>query len=194
MSQSLVIGIDEVGRGPLAGPVVAAGVVLDDNKPIKGLNDSKKLTPKSRELLSAQIWEHALLVSIAEVDAGHIDRINIYQATLLAMGQVLGDACKRMDIGEALIDGNTTVPTNLSIRQRAIVQGDSIVQSIMAASIVAKVYRDKLMDDFDSVYPDYGFKYHKGYATQMHRLALVKYGPCPIHRLSFSELAQRVLL
>lgn len=194
MSQSLVIGIDEVGRGPLAGPVVAAGVVLDASKPIKGLDDSKKLTPKAREILSEQIWERALLVSLAEVDAGHIDRINIFQATLLAFEQVLLDASKRMNITEALIDGNKTVPTTLAIKQRAIVQGDSLVESIMAASIVAKVYRDKLMNDFDAFYPDYGFKFHKGYATQMHRLALAKYGPCPIHRMSFSMLDQRPLL
>lgn len=190
----LVIGIDEVGRGPLAGPVVAAGVVLDDSKPIKGLNDSKKLSPKAREVLSAQIWERALLISIAEVDAGHIDRINIFQATLLAMGRVLLDASGRMPISEALIDGNQLVPTEVAIKQKAIIQGDSLVESIMAASIVAKVYRDKLMNDFDELYPDYGFKHHKGYATQMHRLALARFGPCAIHRMSFYQLAQRPLL
>jgi ribonuclease HII len=191
---SLAIGIDEVGRGPLAGPVVACGVVLDTNKPIVGLRDSKKLTAKAREDLCERIKERALLVSIAEVDSLHIDKINILQASLYAMSQVLNDALQRLDISEAFIDGRDLVPTRLKIKQKAIIGGDSLVESIMAASIVAKVYRDKLMTDFDEIYPGYGFKQHKGYATEIHLSALAQLGPCAIHRRSFSPVSQARLL
>jgi len=191
---SLAIGIDEVGRGPLAGPVVACGVVLDASKPIAGLKDSKKLTPKARESLCEQIRERALLVSIAEVDSLHIDKINILQASLYAMSEVLSDALQRLDISEALIDGRDRIPTKLVIKQTAIINGDNLVESIMAASIVAKVYRDKLMDAFDDVYPGYGFRQHKGYATEIHLSALAQLGPCAIHRRSFSPVLQGRLL
>jgi ribonuclease HII len=188
------IGIDEVGRGPLAGPVVACGVVLNPDKPIEGLNDSKKLTIKMRERLCAEILERALLVSVAEVDAGRIDKINILQATYLAMGQVLSDAMQRLDISEAFIDGRDRIPTRLVVKQSPIIKGDSLISSIMAASIVAKVHRDKLMNDFDLLYPVYGFKDHKGYGTEFHMSALAQYGPCPIHRMTFASLRQGILL
>lgn len=191
---SVALGIDEVGRGPLAGPVVAAGVVLDAQKPIDGLNDSKKLMAKDREELSKIIHERAILVSIAEVDAETIDKINIYRATLLAMRHVLADASKRQEIDWALIDGRDLIPTTVKIKQKAIIKGDSLVPSIMAASIVAKVYRDALMDKFDLKYPVYGFKKHKGYATKFHREALKVHGPSPIHRMSFMTLRQLELL
>lgn len=191
---SVALGIDEVGRGPLAGPVVAAGVVLDAQKPIDGLNDSKKLMAKDREELSKIIHERAILVSIAEVDADTIDKINIYRATLLAMRHVLADASKRQEIDWALIDGRDLIPTTVKIKQKAIIKGDSLVPSIMAASIVAKVYRDALMDKFDLKYPVYGFKKHKGYATKFHREALKVHGPSPIHRMSFMTLRQLELL
>lgn len=190
----LAIGIDEVGRGPLAGPVVACGVVLDANKPIVGLRDSKKLSAKAREALSEHIKERALLFSIAEVDSLHIDKINILQASLHAMSLVLSDAMQRLDISEALIDGRDRVPTRLAIKQKAIINGDNLVESIMAASIVAKVHRDNLMTAFDDVYPGYGFKQHKGYATEFHLSALAQLGPCAIHRRSFTPVCQGRLL
>jgi ribonuclease HII len=188
------IGIDEVGRGPLAGPVVACGVVLDPSKPIAGLKDSKKLSAKAREELYEHIYQQALLVSLCEVDAARIDQINIYQATLFAMGQVLSDATQRLDIGEALIDGRDKIPTRVVIKQQAIIKGDSLVESIMAASIVAKVHRDRIMDSFDTIYPVYGFKNHKGYGTEMHMSALAQHGPCAIHRMTFASLNQGILL
>ena len=194
MQGPLAIGIDEAGRGPLAGPVVACGVVLDESRPIAGLNDSKKLTAKARERLYDQIHESALLVSIAEVDAKRIDQVNILQASLLAMSDVLSDALQRLDISEALIDGRERIPTRLAIKQKAIIKGDSLVQSIMAASIIAKVYRDRIMDAFDDVYPGYGFKQHKGYATELHLSALAQLGPCAIHRMSFTPVRQGNLL
>ena len=194
MQGPLAIGIDEVGRGPLAGPVVACGVVLDSNNPIAGLKDSKKLTAKARERLFEQIYEKALLIKIAEVDNTRIDQINILQASLYAMSQVLSDAVQQLDIGEALIDGRDRIPTRLPIKQQAIIKGDSLIESIMAASIIAKVYRDRLMDNFDSIYPGYGFKKHKGYATEFHLSALAQLGPCAIHRRSFMSMNQGILL
>lgn len=190
----VVLGIDEVGRGPLAGPVVAAGVVLDVQKPIDGLNDSKKLTAAARVELDKIIRERALVISIAEVDAQTIDKINILRATHLAMRHVIADATKRYAIDCALIDGRDLIPTTVPLRQKAIIKGDTLVPGIMAASIVAKVYRDALMDRFDEHYPQYGFCRHKGYATAFHREALKTHGPCPIHRLSFMAQKQLELL
>lgn len=190
----VAVGIDEVGRGPLAGPVVAAGVVLDATKPIDGLNDSKKLSALEREELSKLIHERALVVSIAEVDALTIDRINILRATMLAMRHVIADTAKRAHVDCALIDGRDLVPTTVPIRQKAIVKGDSLIPCIMAASIVAKVYRDTLMNRFDEQFPEYGFAQHKGYGTKEHQEALRSFGPCPIHRMSFMSLRQLELL
>jgi len=190
----VALGIDEVGRGPLAGPLVAAGVVLDPEKTIDGLNDSKKLSASVRERLAKLIHERAVVVSIAEVDAETIDKLNIHRATLLAMRHVVADAAKRTHIDCALIDGRDLIPTTIPIRQKAIVKGDSLVPCIMAASIVAKVYRDALMDQFDQTYPSYGFRKHKGYGTKAHRQALKDFGPSPIHRMSFMALNQLELL
>jgi ribonuclease HII len=190
----LVVGIDEAGRGPLAGPVVAAGVVLDRHHPIAGLNDSKKLSEKAREELFCEINQHALAVAISEVDARNIDRINILRATLLAMKNVLMEISQKMQLDWALIDGNILIPGVVPVKQRAIVKGDSLVPSIMAASIVAKVHRDRLMKEFDKLYPGYGFESHKGYGTAMHMNALATLGPCPIHRLSYEPLRSPSLL
>lgn len=189
----IVAGIDEAGRGPLAGPVVAAGVVLDCHRPIIGLNDSKKLTEKKRESLFLEINDRALVVAISEIDAAQIDRINILQATLLAMKNVLIEIHNKIKLDWALIDGNMTV-ASVGIRQRAIVKGDTLVPSIMAASIIAKVHRDRMMKNFDERFPGYGFADHKGYGTKKHMDALTALGPCSIHRLSFAPLKSPSLL
>lgn len=188
------LGIDEVGRGPLAGPVVAAGVILDKEKPILGLNDSKKLSAKAREALAELIYERALLVSLAEIDNLMIDRVNIYRATHLAMRHVVTDAFNRIKFDCALIDGRDLIPTTVPVRQKAIIKGDSKVSCIMAASIIAKVHRDRIMDKFAEEYPAYDFKSHKGYATKRHLEALREHGPCAIHRMSFMSLNQPELL
>lgn len=182
-----VIGVDEAGRGPLAGPVVAAGVILDVNKPISGLNDSKKLSEKMRDSLYDHIMEHAQFVSVEEISADIIDRINILQATLLAMKRVVTAAVLIHSVDIALIDGNTLIP-DLSIKQIAVVNGDSQIESIMAASIIAKVHRDRLMKKFDAEWPGYGFGQHKGYGTKDHFAAIDRLGPSAIHRMSFSPL------
>ncbi len=190
----IVVGIDEAGRGPLAGPVVAAGVVLDRHHPIAGLNDSKKLSEKAREELFLEINQHALAVAISEVDARNIDRINILRATLLAMKNVLLQISAKISLDWALIDGNVMIPGDMPVKQRAIIKGDALVPSIMAASIVAKVHRDRLMKEFDKLYSGYGFDSHKGYGTAMHMNALATLGPCPIHRLSYEPLRSPSLL
>jgi ribonuclease HII len=186
----IVIGIDEAGRGPLAGPVVAAGVVLDQEKPIDGLRDSKKLSEKARESLYEIILQRALVISVKAVDVKVIDKINILQATFKAMGKVLSSLKKKPDHGIelALIDGNRTVPGFDGIKQRAITKGDSSIKCIMAASIVAKVHRDRLMRKYGEEYPGYGFHKHKGYGTHEHMQAIFRLGPCPIHRRSFSPV------
>jgi ribonuclease HII len=190
----LALGIDEVGRGSLAGPVVAAGVVLDASKPIEGLNDSKRLSPKKREELSVLIHERALFVSIALVDAQTIDRINIFKATYMAMEKVVVDAAAALSLDLIMVDGNQLIPTKLAIKQSAIVKGDSLIPAIMAASIVAKVYRDSIMNDYFEQYPEYGFQVHKGYGTKAHREAIKLHGPSPIHRRSFMSMNQLELL
>ena len=183
-----VIGIDEAGRGPLAGPVVAAGVVLDPDHPISGLNDSKVLKESVREGLYQEIMAHALFVSVQEVDAETIDRINILQATLLAMKKVIIECAARLPLDVALIDGNQTVPGLPSVRQIAWIKGDSEVQCIMAASIIAKVHRDRIMKSYDQAFPGYGFLAHKGYGTKVHIEAIKTLGPCKIHRRSFAPI------
>jgi ribonuclease HII len=182
-----VIGIDEAGRGPLAGPVVAAGVLLDTKKPIFGLNDSKKIKEKTREDLYQQIHERAVFISVHEIDVATIDRINILQATLAAMKQVILDCLSIRKADVILIDGNRTV-SELSVKQIAVVKGDSLIECIMAASIVAKVHRDRIMRAYEEQFPGYGFKDHKGYGTKGHLEAIQRLGPCAIHRMSFSPL------
>jgi ribonuclease HII len=180
----LVAGVDEAGRGPLAGPVVAAAVILDELHPIAGLDDSKKLTAKRREKLFDEIMAKALCVSIAEASVEEIDRINILQATMLAMQRaVLG---LRLPPSKVLIDGNR-VPV-LPMLSEAIVGGDAKVKAISAASILAKVTRDRWCEQIDVAHPEYGFAKHKGYGTAQHMAALQKHGATPLHRTSFAPV------
>jgi len=176
-----VAGIDEAGRGPLAGPVVAAAVVLPSSFPVPDIADSKTLTPNKRSRLYDEIYRHAVTVGIGVVDAVEIDRINILQAALLAM--VFSVENLRPSPGCLLIDGNKPIPTELP--QQVIPKGDSRSISIAAASIVAKVTRDRLMTLYDEEYPQFGFRRHKGYPTRDHKAAIQKYGSCPIHRKTF---------
>ncbi len=183
----LVAGIDEAGRGPLAGPVVAAAVILPDDFAHDTLNDSKQLPEPKRESLYAEITGNDDIIwASAAVEPAEIDRINILQATYLAMRTSL--AALSIAADAALIDGKP-VP-NFPIPHRGIVKGDSLSLSIAAASIIAKVERDRLMRDFARQWPDYGFDRHKGYGTKQHLAALQKHGPCPIHRRSFAPVAQ----
>ena len=182
----LVAGVDEAGRGPLAGPVFAAAVILDDMSPISGLADSKKLSPKKRDQLYDIIKARALCFCVATASVHEIDQLNILQATLLAMQRAIkGLRLKPMKV---LVDGNR-LPV-LDIRAEAIVKGDSKVASISAASILAKVERDRWCVEMDSQYPLYGFAIHKGYGTRFHLDALKAHGPCPLHRSSFAPVAQ----
>lgn len=182
----LVAGVDEAGRGPLAGPVFAAAVILDDMSPISGLADSKKLSPKKRDLLCDIIKARAICFSVATASVHEIDQLNILQASLLAMQRaVKGLRLKPMKV---LVDGNR-LPV-LDIRAEAIVKGDSKVASISAASILAKVERDRWCVEIDSQYPLYGFAIHKGYGTSLHLNALKEHGPCALHRSSFAPVAQ----
>jgi ribonuclease HII len=184
----LVAGVDEVGRGPLAGPVVAAAVILDDERPIKGLRDSKVLSPLRRERLYDEIMARALCVSIAEASAQEIDQLNILQATLLAMQRAVDRL--RLPPTRVLVDGNR-LPV-LRVPAQAIVKGDSKVPAISAASIVAKVHRDRWCLTLHERWPMYGFDGHKGYPTPVHLQALVDHGPCPEHRRSFAPVRQVV--
>ena len=182
----LVAGVDEAGRGPLAGPVVAAAVILDDLHPIAGLADSKKLTAARREALFDEIRARALCFSIAGASVEEIDRLNILQATLLAMRRaVLG---LRLKPKMVLVDGNR-LPT-LDIPAEAIVKGDALVPAISAASILAKVHRDRWCVQVDEQYPQYGFAGHKGYGTAVHMAALREHGACIHHRRSFAPVAK----
>ena len=182
----LVAGVDEAGRGPLAGPVVAAAVILDDLKPIVGLNDSKKLTEKRREKLYDEILAKALCCSIAEASVQEIDTLNILQATLLAMRRAVDGL--RLKPVKVLVDGNR-LPV-LDVRAEAIVQGDALVPAISAASILAKVHRDRMCAQLHAQYPQYGFDRHKGYGTAEHLQALAEHGPSPWHRRRFSPVAR----
>jgi len=185
-----IAGIDEAGRGPLAGPVVAAAVVLDPQNMIFGLNDSKKLNPKKRDLLFQEIHEKALWIGVSEVSPQRIDEINILQATLEAMKLAFEEAYEKsgQTLVGALIDGNQKANLPANIKQHTIVKGDSLFPSIMAASIVAKVTRDQIIDKAAITYPPYAFDTHKGYGTKAHLEALQKYGPCPIHRRTFAPI------
>ena len=176
-----VCGVDEAGRGPLAGPVCAAAVILPPDIQVEGLNDSKKLTDKKRRALYDVIVERAVSYGIAFADEQEIDEINILQATFLAMRRAFEKLTVTPDI--ALIDGNRA--PGLSCREHTIVHGDALSASIAAASILAKVTRDRLMEDYDAQYPQYGFAVHKGYGTQRHYAALREFGACPIHRQTF---------
>jgi ribonuclease HII len=182
-----VVGIDEAGRGPLAGPVVAAAVILHPDQPIEGVNDSKKLTGLRREQLFKQIMSLAAAVGVGSVDEATIDRINILQATRQAM--LLAVQALVLSPDYLLIDGITTIASPLP--QQTIKQGDSRSASIAAASIIAKVTRDRMMLEYDQIYPAYGFARHKGYGSAFHLLALQQHGPCPIHRLTFAGVKER---
>lgn len=189
--KGLVAGIDEVGRGPLAGPVVAGAVILDIDRPIDGLADSKVLSQKRREQLAEEISGKALAWSVAWADAAEVDCLNILQATLLAMRRaILG---LRIQPANVEVDGNCLPDLEFNERKIdgiAVVGGDRLIPAISAASIIAKVRRDRMMSDYDRVYPSYGFRRHKGYGTAEHRECLERFGPCPQHRRSFRPLAQ----
>lgn len=177
----VICGVDEAGRGPLAGPVCAAAVILPPNVEIPGLNDSKKLSDKKRRELMPVIKEKALAYGIAFASHEEIDSINILQATLLAMERAIGQLRIKPDL--ALIDGNRE--KDFGIPVQTVVKGDSLSASIAAASVLAKVTRDDLMEALAEEYPNYGFEIHKGYGTKAHYAALEAFGPCPVHRMTF---------
>ena len=181
----LMAGVDEAGRGPLAGPVVAAAVILDPSNPIMGLADSKKLTALRREKLYDEIQAKVLCCSIAMATVEEIDRFNILQATMLAMKRAVEGL--RLKPHKVLVDGNR-LPA-LKILAEAIVKGDALVPAISAASILAKVYRDRWCGEYDLQFPQYGFAGHKGYGTAAHLAALKAHGACPQHRKSFAPVA-----
>jgi len=183
-SPGLMAGVDEAGRGPLAGPVVAAAVILDELQPIRGLNDSKKLSARTRDRLFDEIRARALCCCIAEASVEEIDRLNILQATLLAMRRAVDGL--RLRPHRVLVDGNR-LPV-LPMPAQAIVQGDAKVQAISAASILAKVHRDRLCVALHECHPQYGFDGHKGYPTAAHLAALRKHGACEAHRRSFAPV------
>lgn len=178
-----VAGIDEVGRGALFGPVVAAAVILSPDRPVRGLNDSKVLEPERREVLAERIRERAVSYAVAAVDAATIDYINIYQASRLAMRQAAGQLVPQPDF--LLVDA---VPVDLPLPQRSLIKGDARCHAIAAASILAKVWRDELMRVWDAVFPEYGLASHKGYSTPEHYRALERFGTTPLHRLSFEPV------
>lgn len=182
----LIAGVDEAGRGPLAGPVVAAAVILDDLNPIAGLNDSKKLSAARREKLFDEIRAKALCCSIAQASVEEIDEINILQATMLAMRRAVEGL--RLKPAKVLVDGNR-LPV-LDVLAEAIVKGDATVPAISAASILAKVTRDRWCAQLDQQYPQYGFAGHKGYGTAEHLAALQAHGACPEHRKTFAPVTQ----
>jgi len=182
-----VCGVDECGRGPLAGPVVAAALIWPCGIGLEGLDDSKKLTPRKRERLFEQIVDLGLICAVGIVDHESIDRINILRASLAAMRKAVMDLRQAPDF--VLVDGNYTIP-NVTQPQLAIVGGDRRCQSIAAASIVAKVTRDRIMDRFEALYPSYSFATHKGYPTPAHLRELREHGPCEIHRRSFKPIAE----
>ncbi len=180
-----IAGVDEVGRGPLAGPVVCAAVImpLDESEIIEGVDDSKKVSEKKREKLAELIKEKALCYAIFEVDEKKIDEINILEATKEGMKQALLALKITPDV--VLTDGNMTI--DIPFKQHSIIHGDALSYSIGAASIVAKVYRDKMMDEYAKVYPKYAFEKNKGYGTAVHIQAIKEYGLCPIHRRTFTK-------
>jgi ribonuclease HII len=182
----LIAGIDEAGRGPLAGPVVAAAVILDPERAIAGLSDSKLLTARVRERLAIEIRSHSLAWAVAEACVAEIDELNILQATLVAMRRAV--TALRIAPSEAFVDGNRCPVLPCPVR--AIVGGDRDVAAISAASILAKTARDAALIELDRLYPDYGFAHNKGYGTPDHLAALARHGPCPAHRRSFGPVRQ----
>lgn len=188
-AEGLTAGVDEAGRGPLAGPVVAAAVILDDCQPIAGLADSKKLSVKQRERLFDEIRAKALCCSVAQASVEEIDQLNILQATLLAMRRAVDGL--RLKPAKVLVDGNRL--PHLDVLAEAIVKGDDKVSCISAASILAKVTRDRLLMELDAQHPEYGFATHKGYGTQAHLKALKLHGVLPNHRRSFAPVAAALL-
>ena len=181
-----IAGVDEAGRGPLAGPVVSAAVILPFSFPVSGVTDSKKLTPKKRQALYQQIYDHADAIGIGIVDSGEIDRTNILKASLLSMVMAVKNLFPIPE--HVLIDGIFSLP--LSLPQEAIPKGDALSISIAAASIVAKVTRDSLMERYHDDYPVFGFDIHKGYPTPFHKEAIRRYGCSPIHRKSFKGVKE----
>ena len=177
-----VAGVDEAGRGCLAGPVAAGAVILDPGRPVRGLRDSKKLTEKRREELFAEIREKSAAWSVAMTGPGEIDRTNILRAALRAMEKAVEGLSVAPDF--VLVDGNARI--SIAVEQRTVVGGDDRCASVAAASIVAKVTRDRLMKELETEYPGYGFSRHKGYPSKEHRESLRRLGPCPIHRKSFN--------
>lgn len=177
-----ICGIDEAGRGPLAGPVVVAGVIMPQDSMIEGVNDSKKISEKKRELLYDKIIDEAISYSVAIIDQNTIDEINILQATKKGVTDVVKGLDIRPDL--IIIDALTHIDTD-GVPYESIIKGDAKCYSIGAASIIAKVTRDRIMREWDTVYPQYGFAQHKGYGTAKHIAALKEYGPCPLHRKTF---------
>lgn len=182
----LIAGVDEAGRGPLAGPVVAAAVILPKEFKIKGIDDSKKLSPKNRQVIYDRIIEQAVSWGVGIVSEKVIDRINILKATHMAMREAIGNLDPAPDF--LLIDGKRKI-RSIKIENRMVISGDYLCYSIAAASIIAKVTRDRIMSNFHKKYPVYGFIRHMGYATEEHIKALLKHGPSPIHRASFEPVA-----
>jgi len=185
---SIIAGIDEAGRGPLAGPVVSGAVILPVSFSVIGITDSKKLTRKKRELLYKEIYTNALSVGVGIVEPKEIDSINILQASLFSMSLAVKDLSIQPQY--LLIDGKFPIPSD--IPQESIIKGDSLSISIGAASIIAKVTRDRLMHRYHEKYPQYGFDRHKGYPTLAHRQAVKEFGPCPIHRRTFKGVREYV--
>jgi ribonuclease HII len=183
-----IAGADEVGRGSLFGAVVAGAVILSADAPIRGLNDSKQIEPERRETLAARIRERAVAWAVAAVDAATIDRINIYEASRLAMKIAVQQLTTAADF--VLVDA---VPLDVSLPQQALIQGDERCHAIAAASIIAKVYRDQMMREWDKFYPEYGLKNHKGYQSPEHLAALQAHGPTPLHRFSFEPVRRHAL-
>ncbi len=182
-----ICGVDEVGRGPLAGPVVCAAVIMPLDDIIEGVDDSKKLSPKKREYLAEVITKKAIAHAICRIEAEVIDEINILEATKLCMKNAIESLNIKPDF--VLVDGNMTL--DISIPQRSLIKGDYNSYSIGAASIIAKVYRDNLMDEYAEVYPEYAFKENKGYGTQKHIDGILSAGLCPIHRRTFTKKWQK---
>ena len=182
---TMIAGVDEVGRGPLAGPVVCAAVImpLDDDALIVGVDDSKKLSEKKREQLAEEIKKRALAYTIVEVDEKTIDEINILEATKIGMKKAIETLAITPDV--VLTDGNMTI--DITHKQHSVVHGDALSYSIGAASIIAKVYRDKMMDEYAKIYPQYAFEKNKGYGTAAHIQGIKEYGLCPIHRRTFTK-------
>ncbi|HEY1241880.1 MAG TPA: ribonuclease HII [Bryobacteraceae bacterium] len=180
---SAVAGVDEVGRGALFGPVVAAAVILSPDRPVRGLNDSKLLEPERREVLAGRIRERAVAWAVAAVDAATIDAVNIYQASRMAMAM----AVRRLNPAPEFVLTDA-VPIDIPFPQKSLIKGDARCHAIAAASILAKVYRDACMRAWDEVFPDYGLAEHKGYATPEHQKAIREHGLTPLHRLSYEPV------